>query len=165
MKDKRKFRIGQTVRVNLNHRLKVDYDEHNYRRIKRSLEWGIVTETNDLVLAVITGVKLFQEGRYYAGSSGGVFEPYDYEPGYLEVKQSIDAWGVRTGYKNKEIYFFEEDITKVDDKFTTDNFGNKVMLEDRLNIPYLYTGWTSHARKRLSEDSKTFPRDSKGRWT
>jgi len=163
MGDKRKFRIGQPVRVNLNYRIKVDYDQNYYRRVKRTLEWGIKTETNDLVLAIVTGVKTFQEGQYHKGSSsvfgyGGSYD--DYEPAYLVPEKIVDVWAVRTGYKNKEIYFFEEDLVVTESLKMFDQW----MCFPTKDIPYFYSGWNDNYRKQMSRESKDWPRDSKGRW-
>lgn len=164
MGDKRKFRIGQPVRVNLNYRVKVDYDQKEYRRVKRTLEWGIKTETNDLVLAIVTGVKTFQEGQYHKGSSsvfgyGGSYD--DYEPAYLVPEKIVDVWAVRTGYKNKEIYFFEKDLTPYGN---THQIFDQYICFDMDNIPYFYSGWNDYYRKKLSREAKDWPRDKKGRW-
>jgi len=152
MGDKRKFRIGQPVMVNLNHQVLADYDSENYRRVKRSVDWhGHNIETNERVLAIITGVKLFQEGYYNKGTSRGIFNPEDeYEAPYLSVHESITTWAVRLGYRNKEIYFFEKDMETI---------------KSSSNIPYLYTGWNDHYKEKMSKESKDWPRDAKGRWS
>ena len=153
MGDKRKFRIGQPVEVNLNHRVIVDYEDGKHRRVRRAIDWGVHTETNDLVLAVVTGSKLFQEGEYHQGSTGPVYgygsDYAEYEPAYLKFTENVEVWGVRIGYRNKEIYFFEEDLK---------------ITESQENIPFFWSGWNSHYREQMSRESKDWPRDSKGKW-
>lgn len=165
MGDKRKFRIGQPVKVNLNHRVKADYEDGGkYRRIKRAIDWGIHTETNDLVLAVVIGAKLFKEGNYNAGSEGGygLIDPYDYEPAYLTVKEVVSVWGVRVGYRNKEIYFFEKDLKPYGN---THQIFDQYICFDMINIPFFWSGLTDYYRKRMSVESKDWPRDDKGKWS
>ena len=165
MEDKRKFRIGQPVKVNLNHRVKVDYDHKNYRRVKRTLEWGYKTDTDNLVLAIVTGVKTFKEGQYYKGSDsvfsyGSSYE--DYEPAYLAAQNIVNVWAVRTGYRNKEIYFFEEDLKPYGN---THKIFDQYICFDLDNIPFFYSGWNAYYRKQMSRESKDWPRDEKGRWS
>ena len=159
MGDKRKFEIGQSVLVNLNNQLKPGYDEKDYRAIRRLKDWhhGRNRETTELQLAKITGVKLFHEGHYNKGSSsvfgyGGHYE--DYESPYLTVKGTVHAWAVRLGYKNKELYFLYEDIEVL---------VNEGCPDDK-NIPYFYCAWNDYYRKKMSEESKDWPRDKQGKW-
>jgi len=165
MGDKRKFRIGQPVEVNLNHQVVVDYEDGGrYRKVKRAIDWGIKKETNDLVLAIVTGAKLFREGTYHAGgtSSHGFISNYDdYEPAYLSFDRNVEVWAVRLGYKNKEIYFFEEDLKPYGN---THKIFEQYVCFDLDNIPYFYSGWNDNYRKQMSRESKDWPRDSKGRW-
>jgi len=167
MGDKRKFRIGQPVKVNLNHRVKSDYEDGGrYKRIKRAIDWGIHTETNDLVLAIVTGAKLFQEGKYNAGSTGPVYgygsDYPEYEPAYLSFDKSVEVWAVRIGYRNKEIYFFAEDLKPYGN---THKIFEQYICFDLDNIPYFWSGWNERNRKDMSRESKDWPRDSKGRWS
>ena len=164
MGDKRKFRIGQPVQVNLNHRVIVDYeDEGKARRVRRAEEWGIHTETNDLVLAVVTGAKIFQEGEYHQGSTGPVYgygsDYSEYEPAYLKFHNTVEVWAVRIGYRNKEIYFYGEDL-KVTESLKCLFDG----IFPTINIPFFWSGWNSENRKKVSRESKDWPRDSKGKW-
>jgi hypothetical protein len=157
MPDKRKFRIGQPVEVNLNHRVIADYELSKYRRVKRAEDWDIHTETNDLVLAVVTGSKLFQEGEYNAGSPGRGVMGYgghyeDYDPAYLSFDKTVEVWAVRIGYRNKEIYFFEADLKVIEFEEWTSN------------IPYFWSGWTDRYREQMSRESKDWPRDDGGKW-
>ena len=169
MEDKRKFRIGQPVLVNLNHRVKVDYELSKNRRVKRAEDWGIHTETNDLVLAIVTGAKLFQEGEYHAGNSAptGYGSMYgDYEPAYLSFDKNVEVWGVRTGYRNKEIYFFEGDLKVTESQVMMDQVykSDPYVCFPASNIPFFWSGWTKHYQDKMSKESKDWPRDSKGKW-
>lgn len=171
MGDKRKFRIGQPVKVNLNHRVKMDYEDGGkYRRAKRAIDWGVHTETNDLVLAIVTGAKLYQEGDYHAGSTGPVYsyssDYPEYEPGYLSFKNSVEVWAVRTGYRNKEIYFFEGDLKVTESQVMMDQVykSDPYVCFPASNIPFFWSGWNSEYKKKMSKESKDWPRDSKGKW-
>ena len=164
MGDKRKFKIGQVVEVNLNYRVIANYTKGGKRVVMRKTDWeGYNSETNDLVLAKVTGVKTFQLGQHHAGSSWGY--EYEAEPAYLAVSGQVDVWAVRLGYKNKEIYFFEKDIV-----VTPANelvlFGEMVCVKVNLDIPYFWNGgWSEELKKRMSRESKDWPRDKRGRWS
>jgi hypothetical protein len=161
---KRKFKIGQLVKVNVNNRVEPVYKEDRIRLVLRQTEiYGYNKEPDTLQLARITGVKLFQEGKYQAGST--IFRGYgssyeDYDPAYLESSNTVTVWAVRLGYRNKEIYFFEEDIIPID------IFIPSVPGEIKEDIPYFWAGGYSKAyREKLSRESKEWPRDEKGRWS
>ena len=166
MGDKRKFRIGQPVLVNLNDQVVAKYDRGEYRRVARVKHWhGHNLHTNDPVLAIVTGVKEFREGKYHAGSTSGhgFLQNYDdYEPAYTTTDNVVFAWAVRLGYKNKEIYFFEEDLKPYGN---THKIFDQYICFDLDNIPFLYTGWSDYYRKQMSRESKDWPRDEKGRWS
>ena len=153
------YKIGQLVEVNLNHQVVTYYDENSYRRVVRSIDINGKRHTNELWVARITGAKLFQEGKYYAGykpESNPTFllptDSEDYSDPYLHPITNVEVWGVRLGYRNKEIHFFPADIT--------------VLAEHlhRGDIPFFWTGWNDRARKQMSDESKDWPRDKKGRW-
>jgi hypothetical protein len=168
MGDKRKFRIGQPVKVNLNHQVKADYEDGGrYRRVKRAIDWGIKKETDELVLAIVTGAKSFQEGVYHAGGRSSIFSSYgghyeDYDPPYLTVKESVTVWAVRIGYRNKEIYFFEEDLKPYGN---THKIFEQYICFDLDNIPFFWCGWNERYRKQMSRESKDWHRDERGRWS
>ena len=156
MPDKRIFKIGQLVKVNLNKQVKADY-EGNHRVVKRIVEWrGYKGETDDLVLARITGVKQFWEGEYTPGYRGS-WDHYESEEPYTSQDNQVVVWCVRLGYRNKELYYFEEDIHDAQETVIYPKHGEE--------IPYVYSGWTDHSRKKMSRESKDWPRDKKGRWT
>ena len=92
--DKRIFRIGQPVKVNLNHRILVQYDVHDYRRVKRRIDGQIKTESDEPVLAIVTGVKVFQEGQYHKGDAGRPLVGYgghydDYDPPMVTLDKVV----------------------------------------------------------------------------
>jgi hypothetical protein len=125
-----------------------------YKRVKRVIDWEKVRkETNDLVLAKITGAKSFQEGKHTRGYASGL--GFESEPSYFTFERTVVVWALRLGYRNKEKYFFEEDIKPITRRPTE-------FLED---IPYLYSGWTKEYRKKLSRESKDWPRNDQGQWS
>lgn len=139
------FKIGQSVQVNLGDEVGAKYDNKNYRVI------GYIKDyLNEYVDGKITGMKTFQEGQIRGGYKYHNY--YDFEPEYstpyLDVKDTIKVWGVRLGYINRELYFFEEDIIKIDDR----------------DIPYKYVRWTDEEKEWMSKESKHWPRDEKGRF-
>jgi len=159
MAEKRVFRIGQLVQVNLRDEATWGYED-NKRLVMRVRYWSGLTgksSPDDVVRARITGVKVMHEGEYTAESRGYSFEaPDDYEPAYLSHTIQIALWGVRLGYKNKERYFFPDDIEAIGAKLC-------YPLED---IPYFYSGpYSSDYREKLSKESKTWSRTKKGRWS
>lgn len=152
------YKIGTLVEVNLNNEVVAYYDADSNRRIVRSIEINGKKHTNELWVGRITGAKLFQEGKYYPGSepvSSSLFSPVidgEYEQPYLHPIKNIEVWGVRLGYRNREIYFFSIDIT--------------VLAEHlyRGDIPMMWTGWNKQAREQMSRESKDWARDKKGQW-
>lgn len=158
---KRKFKIGQLVKVNLNDRVRSTYDKDNYKRICRQRDLRKDNQ-EELVLAKITGVKLYYEGKGSPGSKYNAFQ--DYNEAHLKVENSVTTWAVRVGYKNKELYFFVEDIQTTKDTLTTT--ANEVVPTESLDIPYFFTGpYPKHWREQMSRESKDWPRDKRGRWT
>ena len=158
MPDKRIYKIGQLVLVNLNREARPGYDASDNRRVKRAIEWdSYKAHTDDLVLARITGVKCFWEGKYNQGSRaiagyGSHYE--DYEQAYTTQDKQITVWGVRLGYKNKEIYFFPEDIQRLD------------FVAMGQDIPYFFCGpYSKDYRKKMSRESKDWPRDKHGKFS
>jgi hypothetical protein len=167
MGDKRKFKIGQLVKVNLNQQAIADYDEGD-RKVMRKVDWeGYKKEQDDLVLAKITGVKTFQTGTYHAGSRGGY--EYEAEPAYFTPDKNVNVWAVRLGYRNKELYFFEADITPFDHKgieIVTFKQIKDSASNDSLDIPWFWNGgFPDNYRKQMSRESKDWPRDERGRWS
>jgi len=167
MSDKRIFKIGQLVKVNLNKQAIANY-EHDNRLVKRSSEWYYANKHSDeLLLARITGAKRYWEGKYTAGSkmTTGIWDNFEFEPegAYTTQDKQITVWGVRLGYVNKEIYFFAEDIVSAGVSVSV--FKQEVFYPDNKDIPYFWNGgWSEHMKAKLGKESKTWPRDKKGRW-
>ena len=158
MPDKRIFKIGQLVEVNLNNQAEAHYEKEGKRRVKKKIDWlGYKFETSEMTLARITGVKQLWEGQYERGSSGPMYgyggHYEDYEEPYCSQDTEVIVWCVRLGYRNKELYFFAEDIKRLD----------FIGMGD--DIPYFWNGgWSKEIRAKMSRESKDWPRDEKGRW-
>lgn len=102
-------------------------------------------------LGRITGVKYLREGK--------IELPFDADA-YFIHKNTIICWEIRTGLTNKPFYALPEDI-------------ELCALSDieNLEFPILkgeFDQWKGHQaeqlKRDLSEDSKLWPRDEKGRW-
>jgi len=162
MGKKRRFEIGQVVEIDKWNAIRIEYipyPDKKYRQRKTCVRINYGRENDphcpkDVVVGVITGMKRFVEGEYFP-SSGPTHSydsyDYDYEPGGVHVERTLICWCVRTGYLNKELYFFEEDVTEVDPIYKHD-------------IPMLDTGWPDRAREQMRRESKTWDRDEKGRF-
>lgn len=176
-----KFRIGDKVEVDfLRDEVVANYTERNrvyensstvgkqgYKSLCRNWElkedkkdegFGY-TLPKDIRLGVITGIKVMCEGWHYQAEAytpgyNSMYPDDPPDPGGLEVVKTHYLWCVRSGYANKEHYFFEEDI--------------KIVVSSD-EIPFKDTGWNSSmadkGRADMSRWSKDFPRDSKGRWS
>ena len=162
MGKKRKFQIGEVVEIDKWNAIKILYlpmDEGSRKKRKTCVRTNHGRENDpycpkDIVVGVITGMKRFIEGEYFPPSKPGMssYDPdYDWEPGGVVQDKIVTCWCVRTGYLNKELYFFEEDITVVDPIYKHD-------------IPMLDAGWNDRAREQMSRESKTWDRDEKGRF-
>ncbi len=105
--------------------------------------------------AQITGATRRQEGKiHYHKYNHSYISEFDggYEPGYLDVKNTVFVWKVRRGMTNKEIEVFEKDM-------------NYMMNYAFFKLPLRFNSeWTKEAREEMSKISKDFPRDEKGRW-
>jgi hypothetical protein len=111
--------------------------------------------TNELELAVITGMKQFWEGEYTPGGGSGIWDNFEPSEPYTSQDKQVVVWCVRLGYRNKELYFFEEDI--IDATFDPSHAGK--------DIPYFWSGgWSKAMREKMSRESKDWPRDKKGRF-
>jgi hypothetical protein len=165
MGDKRTFEIGQLVEVNLNHEARADYED-NVRIVKRKINWtGYKFESDDLVLAKITGVKHLQEGVYNVGSEIGYGMDAEYEPAYFTSTHMVMVWLVRLGYKNKEKAFFEKDINVIPAN-SLQIFNQYICTPKDMDIPFFYGGpYTDGWKKKMSRESKDWPRASNGRWS
>lgn len=157
-----KFKIGEVVEIDKWKAIKIEYlpingDVNQQRKTCVRSNYGREDDPycpKDICFGLITGMKRFIEGKYYAPSkSGWSYDgpDYDYEPGGVIQENMVTCWCVRTGYLNKELYFFEEDIVEVDPIY-------------RHDIPMLDTGWTKKAREQMRRESKEWDRDKKGRF-
>lgn len=108
----------------------------------------------------ISGVKIFREGKIIWDRDN-----WDYDACGRYVfahENTITCWEIRIGLLNKPIYALPEDI-----EFCT------VQEMESLELPIIKgdfkSSWegptTERLKKNLSDDSKTWPRDEKGRWT
>lgn len=78
-----------------------------------------------------------------------------YESPYLEITGSKLFWKIRQGYLNKAVEALEEDIRLIE----------PVKSVKRKQIPLKYADTSRINWKSVSQDSKNWPRDEKGRWT
>jgi len=116
----------------------------------RSKEGNIVTWVTFPCcrLAQVVGITTKYDGKIYWG-----YGDYSEDPNYLQITKSHQFWLVRFGLSNKAVCIAENDM-----RFATD--------EEIHPLPYSYPPPTIRERDRqnLSEDSRHWPRDSKGRW-
>jgi hypothetical protein len=166
-KRKTKFTIGDIVKVDLENRVVSRYIDHDgkIQKVMQRFNQDSIFSTRykEVVKAVVTGLKRFVEGEYYAPERsfygyGSSYEEYD--TGGVIHENTIQCWAVRTGYLNKEFYFFEKDIRmiqSVDQMYFVND-------DSRDEIPLLYTGWNDKYRKQMSRESKDWPRDERGRF-
>jgi len=109
----------------------------------------------------ITGAGYRHLGVIHTGGSYYSLEGTEYESGYLEIKKTVFVWKVRFGFLNKEVDVLEEDIIACSgDKIIVNFKGAKKLPIKFAEQP----GFTEEYRKILSEESKLYPRDSKGRF-
>jgi hypothetical protein len=147
--DYKKFQIGQGVRV------KAVVDSHwetSTKYLERSKKVIERMECSETTIGQITGVRRIVLGSIIEGSSGYMGE--DYEPNSFNPEKVIMVWEVRTGLTNKPILAYPEDL-------------ERVWLRMDMPVPILRSCaivYSDVYRKAMSEDSKNWPRDAKGRW-
>jgi len=93
--------------------------------------------------------------RYDGNIKGGYSYGFEFDPNYFIPTQTHLFWQVKFGLLNKPIYVREEDI-------------RLATIDEVEELPKLYMSrcpYSDKDRKYLSEDSKNWPRDSKGKWT
>lgn len=95
---------------------------------------------------IICGMKRRVEGKIVGSNHYGLLD--DYDPPYLNPEKVILLYQVKQGMLNVPMEVLEEDI-----KFIP-----------AFQIPMLFSEWNKRERERLSEYSKHFPRDEKGRF-
>ena len=150
---KYKYNIGDLVRV-----LKksyIVYYEYGHRSVYTS------PELIKPIIGIICGMKRKFIGTYIEQSS----RTYSYynedciEQSYLKVEGSVLFYEVKQGMLNKPILVLEENIRKIETWELALHFKN-------YKLPFLLSGWQWSEREKevMSEYSKSFPRDSKGRF-
>jgi hypothetical protein len=141
----RRFQIGSRVQVRNTFELK--YGAQGLREIHK-------TACN--VTGVIIGLKEFRLGNLNGSTYADLS---DYETGggqaWLNVTRTFKAWVVIRGMMNKAIYACDEDIDHL--QLQQPNF----ILPIKFTNPLTFT---ERDRMRLSEESRSWPRDARGRW-
>jgi len=98
--------------------------------------------------AVVTGMTYKLEGVVKGGYYGD-------DPPWFQSHGGKKVYCVRRGMMNKEIHVFPEDLKLL----LSCDHGEKFPMK-RTDVK-----WTDEDRKFLSEESKNWERDEKGRWT
>ena len=158
---KNRFKIGDwvviTAKVVANY---IDYDENDNPLVyentftKKVKYTKRVIEREQIKPAVgkVVGMAARMNGKYHRERHN--YDPLrgsDYESGYLSFTKVIYVWLVRTGMLNKAIEVLDADISLWKGEVKT--------------FPLKYMSpWSDDLRKAVSENSKTWPRDEKGRW-
>ena len=92
--------------------------------------------------------------RYDGNVEGGYYYDFEPDPNYFVPNKTHLFWQVKFGLLNKPIYVREE--------------GMRLATIDEIEeLPKLHINqrpYSEKDRKFLAEDSKNWPRDSKGRW-
>jgi len=145
MAKKPKFEIGQWVRAKAV--CAMVYTELKNRKSNR-----IVERTERIVEGQIVGVVWRPKGQYEPGwgKSGGLLGYEDYEPAYLKVKGTVKLWKIAVSMMNRPVEAMEQDIEPIDREGT---------VPMRLPVEF-----DEAHRRWLREESKTWPRDERGRW-
>ena len=140
------FKIGQWVRVT--HTISFHYESSGDPKTdERKIVRSNLTSNRDEDIGQIVGAKKRQLGKLIIPTYG--YYGDDDRP-YLHTEKTITTWLIKRGYINKPIEALEEDI--------------EVIFMDK-ELPWLFIPWSKQERKHFSEDSKDFPRDSKGRFS
>lgn len=134
MKKRSRFKIGDWVVAKAYVEFAIDEGERRQFRFEKEIH------------GQICGAKCRYIGKY-------VLPSYDEEAGYIRNMKGIMVWLVRIGMTNKPIEILDEDIMPA-------------VTELREGVPWRYTriAWSSEERKVISEYSKDFPRDERGRF-
>ena len=119
------------------------HDSHGIKWVPRKL--------GQSQLGQITGLARRHDGDVKGG--GYCTYPEDYEPRYFVSTGNHLFWQVKFGLLNQSVLVHDEDM----------RLANINEVED---LPKLYTRsyWDDKSRKALSDDSKHWDRDAKGRW-
>jgi len=140
MSDKERFKIGDCVAFSLSY---MTYDSKGAR--------VLVTSKSRLLKGIIAGACYRHEGVNHPGGNSFDGEMTEYEDPWFESTKRHFLYKIKEGMMNKEHLALPKDIK----------------LIEPFKIPILKTHqpeYTEAWRKMMSEDSKNWPRDSKGRW-
>lgn len=143
---KYKYKIGDWVKVK--NKISLDYDKDNNRVINKE-------EVN--IFGQVCGARKRQLGKLVPPAVPGYYsDPAEYKQPYLDTKEVITVWLVRTGMLNKPIEVLEEDMYKT-------------LLYVNKQLPWLDVFLSDKQKKATSEMMKIeavyLARDSKGRFT
>ena len=150
---KYKYNIGDSVRVTK--KSYMGYDKDGNRRV---YTFG---ELKEPLIGKICGMKRKFLGKYKQASHSWEYQYSSdvIEQSYLKVEGSVLFYEVKQGMLNKSILVLEENIIKIKTWELALHFRS-------YNFPLLYSTfkWSEKERKLMSEYSKSFPRDSKGKF-
>jgi len=140
MSKKPKFHLGQWVKVKAV--CSMVYTKEGKR---------IVERTQKIAEGQVIGVVWRQKGQYEKGWGGrGIFSYEDAEPSYLKVKGSVKLWKVAVSLSNRPLEAMEQDIEPIERE-------GSVPMRLPVEVDEDHRRW-------LREESKTWPRDERGRW-
>ena len=141
--DYKRFPIGRYVQAS--HTITMGYDEGS----------RVVVRKEDSVNGQVVGLK-----RFFTGHVEKTSEGYDHmgsyycSEGYVANAKSVVVWAIRQGMLNRPVYALDEDV---DDNIFWCSELFPVMHSIKVR-------WTQEDRRRLREEIRDIPRDSKGRW-
>ena len=139
--DRRRFQVGEWVAVRATTEVKVDGDS------KRAMQTTSIPETRGRVV----GVAVRFEGTL---EHGGYTPDEGPESNYLSPTRRVELWEVRFGLTNRPVLVRDEDL-------------DKALWSEECRLPVRFARqpeWTPKNRKWLSEESRSWPRDKRGRW-
>jgi hypothetical protein len=135
----REFTIGDVVRVS-----SIYVSNLSKSGVK---SWLMISRKDGSIFGQVVGIGRRQEGRIV----------HDYDAGtYFEPSKYITGWLVRTGLTNKPLFVPSDGIEKVGAALA-ERYVMPIQDSNRASMP-------ERERQALSEDSKTWPRDERGRW-
>lgn len=146
---KTEFNLGDVVIVDYRNRVETIYEEYKRILYKPASEVSKFEEVDERK-GMIVGARHVQEGDWNKGV-------YDYEDGYTsppylsDIKTKL-VYLIRFGLTNKEVMFLEEDIELIGTNYWYD-------------FPTRFVKITEKEREFMSKASKSYPRDSKGRFS
>ena len=130
-----KFEIGDWVQCN-------SYRVRRRNYANNAIKWEKkVPETP--FIAQVTGAGYRFNGRVLKG--------YEDEGPYFDPQECFFVYKIKRGLTNKEIIVKENDI-------------EHAIVSLWTTLPFKYVNYPEHYRKILSEESKSYPRDAKGRF-